>query len=91
MVFCKLSRLGVADPKIIGIFSSRALIIAMSLAEYLNPSCCLNELSCSSSTTIIPRFAKGVNTEDRVPINMPTVPSLASFHAVKRSVSVKPE
>ena len=47
---------GVAEPRIIGNFSTWALLILTSLAENLKPSCCLYDWSCSSSTMIKPRF-----------------------------------
>ena len=40
----------------------------MSLALYINPSSCLYEGSCSSSTMIMPRLLKGNNKEDLAPI-----------------------
>ena len=63
-------REGVAEPRNIGISSSCARLIARSLPENLNPSDCLYDWSCSSSTIIKPRFLKGIKTEDLVPITI---------------------
>ena len=59
---------GVAELRIIGQLEFFALIIAKSLAFIINLSSCLYDGSCSSSTTIIPKFLNGRNKEDRVPI-----------------------
>ena len=62
-----VSKEGIDVDNKIGIFSIEALEIAMSLALYLIPSSCLYEASCSSSTTINPRFLKGRNKADLAP------------------------
>ena len=66
--FINVSNEGVAEPNTAGILLYFALEIARSRAEYRSPFCCLREESCSSSTIIIPRSLKGVNTPDLVPI-----------------------
>ena len=87
----KLSNDGVAEPRIIGILKFFALMTARSLAEYLKPSCCLYEISCSSSTTINPRFLKGAKMADLVPRIILVFDSCIFFHVMNLSFSVKPE
>src|SRR5690242_17499716 len=41
------------------------------------PSCCLNEASCSSSTTIRPSLGSGANTASRVPTTKSASPCAA--------------
>ena len=59
---------GVAEPKITFELFSLERYIAESLALYLGEgSCCLYEISCSSSTIINPRFLKGRKIDDLAP------------------------
>ena len=59
---------GVADPKTTFELLSLDKYTAASLALYLGDgSCCLYEVSCSSSTIIKPRSLNGRNTEDLAP------------------------
>ena len=51
-----------------GIFSIEALAIAISRAWYIIPSSCLYDGSCSSSSTIRPKFLNGNVKEERAPI-----------------------
>src|SRR5690606_32076194 len=66
--FKKDSKEGVADPKSVFAPWIRAIMIAESRALYLGAgSNCLKEVSCSSSTTINPKFLNGRNNEDLAP------------------------
>ena len=73
----KVCKEGVAVPRIIGIFLTCALLILTSLAENLNPSCCLYDWSCSSSIIINPKLYNGHKTADLVPITIFISPLLA--------------
>ena len=58
--------------------------IAESLALYLGDgSCCLYEISCSSSTIINPRFLKGKKTEDLAPTTSFDLSLLFSIYYLK--------
>ena len=82
-----LSTEGVAEARSVGILFSLALYMAISLAEYLNLSACLKEASCSSSTTITPKFFIGIKTLDLVPITMSYRPLCAPSQTSRRSLS----
>ena len=73
---------GIDVTKFIGMFSSEALVIAMSLALYETPSSCLYDTSCSSSTTIIPKFLKGKKRDDLAPIAILILPSVIPFQII---------
>ena len=74
----RVSSDGVAEPSTTGQLAAWARNTATSRAEYRNPSCCLNEGSCSSSTTIKPSRGIGVNTASLVPITIFARPAWAS-------------
>ena len=82
---------GVAEPSTIGQPRSKARFTARSRAEYRNPSCCLNDSSCSSSTITRPRSGSGVNTPERVAMTIRAAPLAAARQASRRWVSESPE
>ena len=85
----QVSKDGVADPIIIGMFKFFALIIATSLAWYRNPSLCLKEGSCSSSIIMIFRLGMGVKMPNLVPMIISALPIFASLQLSNRSISDK--
>ena len=87
----QVSKEGVADAKITAPISIEALITAISRAEYNAPSSCLYDVSCSSSTTINPKFLNGRYKDERAPtttwaLSSPTIRQHRLF-----SVIVTPE
>ena len=78
---------GVAEPRIIGILIIWALLIAMSLAENLKPSCCLYEASCSSSTIMSPSLGAGIIAAERVPIITLISPLRNFFQVLYRAMA----
>ncbi len=70
-----------------GICLRCANIMAKSRAWYLKPFSCFNELSCSSSTIIKPKFLNGENKEERVPTSILSLSVLQLNHTVARCLS----
>jgi len=87
----QLSKLGVALPKIRLALWLSAKTKLISLAWYLGfRSCCLYDGSCSSSTTINPKFLNGKNNAERGPTIMQEASSCSHkstnlFHISTRS------
>ena len=87
----QLSNDGVAEARTTCAPQIDARSTAMSRALYSTPSSCLYEVSCSSSTTIKPRFWNGKNSADRAPITTCACPCPTIRQIRRRSVIVAPE
>ncbi len=81
---------GVAEPSTTSAPSCLPRITATSRPLYRGVSSCLNDVSCSSSTMISPRFVSGANTAERVPTTIETSPRRMRYHWSDRSPSDKP-
>ena len=83
LTLLNVSNEGIEVDSKIGIFSIDALEIAISLALYLIPSSCLYEESCSSSTTINPKFLNGKNNDDLAPTTNLISPLIIFFQIIR--------
>ena len=89
--FTQVSKEGVAEAKITEPCSIEALITAISRAEYNTPSSCLYDVSCSSSTTINPKFLNGRYKDDLAPTTTCALASATMRQQRLFSVIVTPE
>ena len=89
--FAQVSKEGVADAKTTEACSIEALITAISRAEYSTPSSCLYDISCSSSTTIKPKFLNGRYRDDLAPTTTCALASATIRQQRLFSVIVTPE
>ena len=85
----KLSSDGVAEPRTRGTSSAFERATATSRAWYRGAISCLNVDSCSSSSTIRPRFGTGAKIALRAPTTTCTLPSAICCQCQCRSASVK--
>ena len=85
VAFFQVSREGVADPKTQAAPKPAARITATSRPWYIGVSPCLNEGSCSSSTTMRRRLGKGAKTAERAPTTTRACPRDMAIHASNRS------